>query len=40
MENKNIENRKIDEQRKFSMDAEFEWILKKRKSLKHSFMVW
>ena len=36
----NIENRKIDEQHKFSMDAEFEWILQKRNSLKYGFMVW
>ena len=28
-ENENIENRKIDEQHKFSLDAEFVWILQK-----------
>ena len=28
-ENENIENREVDEQHKFSLDAEFVWILQK-----------
>ena len=39
-ENENIENRKFDEQHKFSLDTEFVWILQKRKTLRYGFMVW
>ena len=40
-ENENIENRKIDEQHKISLDGDFVWILRKRKLLKYgSFMAW
>ena len=36
-ENENIEDRKIDEQHKFSLDADFLWILQKRKSWKWGY---
>ena len=42
-EDENIEKPKIDEQHKFSLDAEFiwqVWILQKRKMLKFGFMIW
>ena len=36
-ENENIENRKINEQHKFSLDADFVWILQKRNSFKYGY---
>ena len=38
-QNENIQNRKIDEQQKFSLDADFVWILQKRKSLKYGYGI-
>ena len=38
-ENENIENRKIDEQHKFSLDAEFVWILQKN-GRRRSTVLW